>query len=1101
VAYVSRIQADGVLSFESLDLALGPGLTTVAGPNSIGKSNLALCVELVSTVVGHHAGVTSSARLEEFESWGFEGGSTFHVGLGLEFNERAERDLVADFVRAAIAYGGGQQAMEGTLAREMEPHLVEALMDLRLEPESLAPLYAGLLQVFFDPASASRWSAAWEFTHDGQPWHVVLFGVNQGHLRPGPASAGGAVTVARVPGITEMLLGGLAGSDVRSEERVEAGGGSPSDAPAADGESPLGSAQQPGYASSADEPSADGEGVLQGRPETSTQNPAADPPADDEPVPSQAERSPEDAPAGEPVDRLPRFDFTAVLPGADSAVGFHLSAAPGGSQPRLASLRRLAAALGVADLERRSIGFTLVLSEILRRTIVLTDNRRVEFIRDFAVADLHEPIDVRDGARTAALLYVLKGGNAAQRARFAAIQGLFTQLTGARVDVHSRPTTMGAIGMAGLTIEPVILSVHGDRAVARSGTGRQEALVLAVLLTGPPGRFLVLDEPAANLEAVGQRRLIGVLRGAGQCLLTTHSADLVPIHHEGDLYNLVRLGPSRNGAVAHRVGPLTLRQESKLVKTLAETDMRALLFADLVVLVEGETEAAVFQRWWAGLDIADLPPWETTNIHMVSVGGEGSFGVYVQCLAAFGVPWAIIADGPALARGSKLAKQFEALGLLPPELPVDDDFAAWSEMWRGIGVFSLAEQFGADGAKGGEIEAFLTGVDEELYAEAKRELGRSKPRLGAFFAANTEPPQEVVELYRLLTRHFGLSRGHPLAASAPRPGFDLDADAAILAVPRLPVTAETFAAQAIHALSEYPHLAQRLPGYVVERCAAATWPAPPAPLLFWLWTAADPEFHGAFAAQQCLDGLDRLIGLLLRKKPALPGSGLSRVKKLLPPKTGSTEDHRTAFRSTLFELLLAVQLTHPDAVVAFEPDGGTTGFDLTVSWHGVPLVGIEAYAPQEGVERWYEQRVARPWRVLTGQEHAESGRTDSVADLAMDSDALAKALADVLTDSNFAKRKAKQVTVGELPTVLAIRGFHLTDRIEDVALIRADPAHLAELIGEDAWSRLPERCQGLLVCFPADTLTGSLPSLYIPAPGRPSNEQLTDYLATINVVL
>src|SRR6185503_9224664 len=116
-------------------------------------------------------------------------------------------------------------------------------------------------------------------------------------------------------------------------------------------------------------------------------------------------------------------------------------------------------------------------------------------------------------------------------------------------------------------------------------------LVLAVLLTGPPGRLLVLDEPAANLEGVGQRRLLGALRDAGQCLLITHSADLVPIHHDGDIYNLVRLGPGDDGAVPRRLSALTPEQESRLVKAFAFADMRALLFADMVVLTEGETEA------------------------------------------------------------------------------------------------------------------------------------------------------------------------------------------------------------------------------------------------------------------------------------------------------------------------------------------------------------------------------------------------------------------------------------------------------------------------------------------------------------------------------
>jgi hypothetical protein len=44
-------------------------------------------------------------------------------------------------------------------------------------------------------------------------------------------------------------------------------------------------------------------------------------------------------------------------------------------------------------------------------------------------------------------------------------------------------------------------------------------------------------------------------------------------------------------------------------------------------------------------------------------------------------------------------------------------------------VFTFAREFGTVGNKGGEFEALLSELDPELYEQAKKEHGRSKPRV------------------------------------------------------------------------------------------------------------------------------------------------------------------------------------------------------------------------------------------------------------------------------------------------------------------------------------------------------------------------------------
>jgi hypothetical protein len=81
---------------------------------------------------------------------------------------------------------------------------------------------------------------------------------------------------------------------------------------------------------------------------------------------------------------------------------------------------------------------------------------------------------------------------------------------------------------------------------------------------------------------------------------------------------------------------------------------------------------------------------------------------------------------------------------LPRTQPPDDDdnFMQWRKYWQRAGVFTVADQFGDDGTRGGEFEAFLSRVDHNLLMEARAKLGeRNKPR-------------EVLDLYKLIAKRF-----------------------------------------------------------------------------------------------------------------------------------------------------------------------------------------------------------------------------------------------------------------------------------------------------------------------------------------------------------
>jgi energy-coupling factor transporter ATP-binding protein EcfA2 len=662
------VEAEGFLSFgERVRLDVGSGLLVVTGPNGAGKSNLGRCLDLARAVIGHAGGDPAADRLDLYEDAGHEGAGVFTVRLGIELDQDWERDLLWAFVcscftSTAVAQGG-QTADE-----------LDAAVRAWLVRESLAPLWSGSLVIHCEAGSPRPWSAAWEFGHAGELWHVVLEGDGWQQLRPGKAEV-----PAKVSGsgpFKDWLL------------------------------------------------------------------------------------------ASKPQDDI-TMDFRVAMQETGQSVTF---SAGSGSSDVPESIRELGAILG-ADPSNRSFGFDQVMSAVLQRGIVLTDNRRLPLKRRFSLAELEHRADLRDGAAVAAELFRLKNGYPDERDRFAKIKVTFRDMTGRDLDVRAHPAP-GDDGDPGLIIEPTVAGLHGERLVELSGAGMQEALVLSVLLQQEPGQVVVLDEPAVNLEPTMQRRLMSKTRGPGQYIVITHSADLVPVDEPDDPQRIVRVAPGRSGSQVRQpqFSELGTDEMFRQLRLLEPAHVRGLLFARAVILCEGPTEVGALPRWWRKAPSIGLPDPQAANVPVISVDGDSGFGAYVRYLDAFGVPWAVIADGPALRPRSKLATHLRQAGHWPDQQPDEQgSFAVWREFWETLGVFTLANEFGDDGSKSGEFEAYLQRVDQNLLADVEAEIGKKhKPRVGACFAVrHPHPPTEVLSLYRQIAARLGLDE-QPRAPDMPK---------------------------------------------------------------------------------------------------------------------------------------------------------------------------------------------------------------------------------------------------------------------------------------------------------------------------------------------
>jgi hypothetical protein len=101
-----------------------------------------------------------------------------------------------------------------------------------------------------------------------------------------------------------------------------------------------------------------------------------------------------------------------------------------------------------------------------------------------------------------------------------------------------------------------------DLAVQLHGVGTWEALVIAEALADAAGRLVILDEPAVTLHPTWQRALRAMIgTAAGQFLVITHSADLVPMGNADDLASLVKTENEAGQTRAHRFDHATLARD------------------------------------------------------------------------------------------------------------------------------------------------------------------------------------------------------------------------------------------------------------------------------------------------------------------------------------------------------------------------------------------------------------------------------------------------------------------------------------------------------------------------------------------------------------
>lgn len=407
----------------------------------------------------------------------------------------------------------------------------------------------------------------------------------------------------------------------------------------------------------------------------------------------------------------------------------------------------------------RSYRLMQVLADIWNTSLLLTENVRGKPRLSYSAPELNQPVPnqmLSSGSSIPLHMFQLKNGDFEDRQEYRHVQEVFHDLMNENVDVSvDRTEEEGqAPESTRLRVEPVIARAEGDIPIELSGAGAWESLVLSVCLCRPKKTVLVLDEPALNLHPSLQRRLLSLMKKElPQGFIITHSPYLLPTEDEAGIRRVIRLfkeeGNTRYARLENEYKPnLSSKKVAALLKELRSSpEFGAMLFANGVLLVEGETELGAFSVWFTESQAAQErgSPLDL-NLSLISVDSQNNFQKYVEFADRFHVPWAIICDGPAVADGWLLAR----LGLEGDGEDETDDFEKAREQASRVGIFTLASN--------GTEEFEDHPVVKAKLQEAKKEAGRSKARKGRYIAQVTECPPDIDSIYAEVLDHLELRK-------------------------------------------------------------------------------------------------------------------------------------------------------------------------------------------------------------------------------------------------------------------------------------------------------------------------------------------------------
>lgn len=197
-----------------------------------------------------------------------------------------------------------------------------------------------------------------------------------------------------------------------------------------------------------------------------------------------------------------------------------------------------------------------------------------------------------------------------------------------------------------------------------TAAGRFEILVLLTSLTGLRNKIILLDEPAANLHPMSQKKIIQIFKDAitkqqNQIIIITHSPYMI---NPDDTENIWKISPTQMGTkvinLKKTMESLEIKEEKKIVQQFRNPEIRSILFSQGVILVEGPSDKVVLEKIDRHISENNQngPNLEEKEWSILDVNGKDSMVLFINMLSRLNVPHIAVFDYDALMRCEKKIK-------------------------------------------------------------------------------------------------------------------------------------------------------------------------------------------------------------------------------------------------------------------------------------------------------------------------------------------------------------------------------------------------------------------------------------------------------------
>ncbi|MGC1122289.1 MAG: AAA family ATPase [Candidatus Methanofastidiosia archaeon] len=294
------------------------------------------------------------------------------------------------------------------------------------------------------------------------------------------------------------------------------------------------------------------------------------------------------------------------------------------------------------------------------------------------------------------------------------------------------------------------------------GTGTLEILYLLSKLALAEDKVILIEDPELHLHPSAQQEIRDYLietSKKNQIILTTHSGIFIDLENIDNNF-LVQL---RNGKTEVFYAKSSFSENFKSsISFFMSMEKRNIFFSKVVVFVEGKTELGALPVFARSKKI----DFNSKSIFLFSLDGKKNLEKAIRIVDEFNIPWISICDYDAgmeitdsidSKRVPLLFKQLDALGKLSREhmdfLEKNQDktfarggqqffseelFKEVKEILKGYQCFLLSSNFEG---------IFRLKEDKRLFKEARKVMGRSKPRQGKHVAEkmveNAKIPAEI----------------------------------------------------------------------------------------------------------------------------------------------------------------------------------------------------------------------------------------------------------------------------------------------------------------------------------------------------------------------